>query len=79
MGSNDIVITGEGTFERRLTIKAKDEKAGMSLDELGAAVQDAMRQGVPGHVRASSMLTWKGSCIRYLTWKWTEADEQQAR
>jgi len=39
----------------RVERKAEDKKAGMTLDELAAFVQEAMRHDVPGDTRITAL------------------------
>lgn len=47
--------------ERTLKQDAVDQKNGMTLDELAAFVQAAMREEIPGDTVVKQTATWKSS------------------
>jgi hypothetical protein len=47
--------------ERKVKAEAADPKNGMTLDEMAAFVQEAMRAEVPGETVVKSTVTWKQS------------------
>jgi hypothetical protein len=54
------------TTEKSVTVKAEavDPKGGMTLDELAAFVQEAMRAEVPGGTVVKAVATWRGGIKR---------------
>ncbi len=50
--------------ERTVRQAAADPKHGMTLDEVAAFVQEAMRQEVPGDTVVKMAATWKSSIKR---------------
>lgn len=49
------------SIETTVKAQAVDTKSGMTLDELGAFVQQAMREGVPGSTIVRIECTWRSS------------------
>lgn len=43
-----------------LTAEAADQKRGMTLDELGALIQRAHREDVPGETPVTVRIGWRG-------------------
>ncbi len=49
---------------RAVSHDATDRKHGMTLDEMAAFVQEAMRQEIPGETIVKATATWKQSVKR---------------
>ncbi|WP_158079471.1 hypothetical protein [Actinomadura sp. CNU-125] len=52
------------TTEKTVKAEAADTKHGMTLDELAALVQEAMRAEIPGHTVVKVVATWRSSIKR---------------
>lgn len=52
------------TTEKTVKAEAADPKHGMTLDELAAFVQKALREDVPGHTTVKIVATWRGTIKR---------------
>lgn len=52
------------TTEKTVKAEAADLKHGMTLDELAAAVQEAMREEIPGDTIVRATATWRSSIKR---------------
>lgn len=55
------------TITRAVAAVAEDDKTGMTLDELAAFVQEAMRAEVPGDARVHVRVNFKGGIKRLET------------
>lgn len=52
------------TTEKTVKAEAADTKHGMTLDEIAAVVQEAMREGIPGTTVVRTAATWRSSIKR---------------
>lgn len=52
------------TTEKTVKAEAADPKHGMTLDELAAFVQEAMRAEIPGTTVVRATATWRASIKR---------------
>lgn len=52
------------TTEKTVKAEAADAKHGMTLDELAAFVQEAMRAEIPGTTVVRATATWRASIRR---------------
>lgn len=57
-------MTTEVTTEKTVRAEAADAKHGMTLDELAAFVQEAMRAEIPGTTVVKAVATWRSSIKR---------------
>src|SRR5690606_8961172 len=58
---------GPMPIAKRIEGSAADQKAGMTLDELAAIVQEAMRAGLPGDTRLRAWVNMRGGIKRLET------------
>lgn len=49
------------TIRKSVHADAADPRAGMTLDELAAFVQEALRQDIPGSTVVRQRVTWRGT------------------
>jgi hypothetical protein len=52
------------TTEKTVKAEAADPKRGMTLDELAAFVQEAMRAEIPGTTVVKAVATWRSNIKR---------------
>lgn len=52
------------TTEKTVKAEAADLKRGMTLDELAAVIQEAMREEIPGDTVVHATATWRSSIKR---------------
>lgn len=55
------------TVTRSVKAEATDQRTGMTLDELAAFIQEAMRSGVPGNTVLNARVTMRGGIKRLET------------